>query len=94
MKYNEPQIRQNIEDTTDIITKNPTKENRTKYVLMPYETDQGTLEIEQKQNSFPEIYEGRNAFINGLKAPDGKYKLGYRFYVYILDGQVSGESLF
>jgi hypothetical protein len=74
-------------------TEQPKKTIEAKLVLMPYETDKGKLEIEQEHKSYPDII-GRNAFLNERIAPDGKYKLGFMWYIYIKNGQIIKISLF
>lgn len=93
-KYIEPQTIKIIEDSTGIIIEQPKIPVKPEVVLMTYKSDKGILEIEQTHSSFPDIYPGRNAFINGKKAPDGKYKLEFMWYVHIKDGRVFKITLF
>lgn len=93
-KYIEPQTRKNIEETTGIRIEQPTIPVKPVNVLMAHKSDKGTLEIEQTQSSYPHIIPGRNAFINGKPAPDGKYKLDFMCYVHIKNGHVSKITLF
>jgi hypothetical protein len=83
--YIDPQLRQDIEHTTGIIIEQPIE---VKLLLMSYETDKGKLEVEQTHNSYPDICVGRRAFLDGSEAPDGKYKLGFLWFVEIKDGLI------
>lgn len=87
-KYLEPQTRMDIEETTGIRIEQTTIPVKPMIVLMAYNTDKGTLEIEQTHNSI------RKAFIGGKPAPEGKYKLGFMWYVHIKNGQVLKITLF
>ena len=93
-KYLEPQIRKDIEETTGIRIEQPAIPVKPVIVLMAHKSDKGTLEIEQTHSSYPDINPGRNAFIKGKPAPDGKYKLDFMWYVHIKDGQVLKITLF
>ncbi len=57
----------------------------------PYKTDLGTLEIEQINS---EIYIGQKVYLNGNKAPNGKYKLGFMWYIRVNDGEISDIVIF
>lgn len=87
-KYMEPQTKKNIEDTTGIRIEQPAIPVKPLIVLMAHNSDKGILEIEQTHSSFPDINPGRNAFIKGKPAPDGKYKLDFMWHVHIKDGKV------
>jgi hypothetical protein len=78
----------------DFLTKKyiePQKSSRIEggLVLMKYQTNKGTLEIEQNHDAYPDLRKGRNAFMNGQLAPNGKYKLGFMWYVTIENGQIN-----
>jgi hypothetical protein len=80
-KYLDPSIKSTIENTTGQVI-NPT-ENKPQKKYVQYNTDKGIVEIE------PCIHlKGQRAFINGLPAPDGKYKFGFLWYVEIKNGIV------
>lgn len=93
-KYIEPQTRKSIEETTGIRIEQPTIQVKPVIVLMSHKSDKGTLEIEQTHSSYSDINPGRKAFISGKPAPDGKYRLGFMWYVHIKDGQVLKITLF
>jgi hypothetical protein len=80
-KYLDPSIKSTIENTTGQVINPTEKKPQKKYVQ--YNTDKGIVEIE------PCIHlKGQRAFINGLTAPDGKYKFGFLWYVEIKNGIV------
>jgi len=80
-KYLDPSIKSTIENTTGQVI-NPTK-NKPQKKFVQHHTDKGIVEIE------PCIHlKGQRAFINGLPAPDGKYKFGFLWYVEIKNGIV------
>jgi hypothetical protein len=93
-KYIEPQTIKNIEETTGIRIEQLTIAVKPVIFLMAHKSDKGMLEIEQTHSSFPDIKPGRNAFINGKPAIDGKYKLDFMWYIHIKDGQVMKTTLF
>jgi hypothetical protein len=62
-------------------------------VLVTYQTDKGSLSIEQpNEHTFPEP--GNNTFINGRPAPNGKFKFGFMWFVHVKEGKVSNVTLF
>lgn len=61
-------------------------------ILKSHNSDKGILEIEQTHDLYSEICTGRNVFLNGKPAPNGKYKLGFMWYITINDGQVLETS--
>ena len=61
--------------------------------LATYKTDIGELVVEQESNSgSPERND--KAFLNNTVAKDGKYKLGFLWYVHIKNGVVQGTTVF
>lgn len=88
-KYISPSLKQEIKETTGIIIET---QKLTKLILVPYETDKGTIEIEQINNS-DEYYLGRRVLLNGQLAPDGKYKLGFLWYIYVKNGLVTNITI-
>ena len=90
-KYIEPKLKQEIKETTGIIIETQIK---TKLFLVPYETDKGTIEIEQTHNSYIDINYERKVLLNGQLAPDGKYKLGFMWYICVKNGLVTNINFF
>ncbi len=93
-KYIEPQTRKNLADITGLRLDKPVIKNKPEIVLMSYQTDKGKIEIEQTHNAYPDIDLGRKVLANGKPAPDGKYKLGFMWYLYVKDGFVLKVTLF
>jgi hypothetical protein len=93
-KYIEPQTRKNLADITGLRLDKPIIKNKPEIVLMSYHSDKGTIEIEQTHNAYPDIDLGRKVLWNGKPAPDGKYRLGFMWYVYVKDGFVLKVALF
>lgn len=64
-----------------------------KIIQVSFTTDKGKIEIElSNPHNTPEP--GKKAFKNGEKAPDGKYKFGFMWFVHIKEGIVTEISLF
>jgi len=60
--------------------------------LVSYGTDHGKIDIELEQKTDSPTT-GNRVFQNGQKAPNGKYKLGFMWYVRIEDGIIREMSL-
>jgi hypothetical protein len=93
-KYIEPETIRNIEETTGIKIEQSTIPFNPVLILMAQKSDKGILEIEQTHNSFQDLNPGRKAFLNGKPAPDGKYKLGFMWYVHIKNGEVLKVTIY
>lgn len=90
-KYLEPQLRQTIEDTTGIALKT------TKEIVSPTKSliRRGNIEIEIQLNyNMYYIESGQRVFINGEKAPNGKYSIGFMEYIHVIDGMISKTTAF
>ncbi len=90
IRYKNPNIEQlkdyiSITDSVDI-TLNKNK------MLKKYECSQGRLEIEVYANKHP--YYRDRAFLNNGIAPNGKYKIGMMFNIYVKNGLISNISPF
>ncbi len=75
--------------------KNQDKEpsEKVEVVFWKHKSDKGVLEIEQSHDSYPDINPGQRALLNGVSAPDGKYRLDFMWYVHIRAGRVLRLSL-
>lgn len=80
-KYLDPQLKSTIENTTGKVINQPVKNHKNEYVQ--YETEKGIIEI------LPCMHlKGQKAYMNGLAAPDGRYRFGIFWHVEIKDGIV------
>ena len=93
-KYIEPNLKKEIENIAGIPIDQHIKTNETKFVLVKYKTDKGTIEIEQTHNLYIDIYPGLKVFFDKQPAPNGKYKLGFMWYVIVENGLVSKVPYF
>jgi hypothetical protein len=59
---------------------------KTKYQSRIYDTNKGKLEIQSTLEAG--FSNGDCAFIAGKMAPDGRYKLGFMWSVYVKDGKI------
>jgi len=57
-----------------------------------YPSDKGELKIELTQMLYPSI--GNKVYFGNSHAPDGKYKLGFMWYIYVKDGTIIDVSVF
>jgi hypothetical protein len=71
---------------------NQLKSETTLKVTEKYDTNFGEIEIEHYK-SYPPLRRDK-AYVNGKPAPDGKYKIGLLWYVYIKDGIISKTTFF
>jgi hypothetical protein len=86
--YVEPQLKKQIEDVTGIEIKNTSQQLKQKYIDITYETDKGKIEVRQKFAS-DTPNKGNKVFKNGNPANDGKYRMGFMWYLYIENGEVN-----
>jgi hypothetical protein len=70
-----------IEETEEI-----SEEVQINFTPHYYKSDFGELKIEQEYHK-PNI--GEKVYLNGVSAPNGKYKIGFLQYVYVADGLIS-----
>ncbi len=90
-KYLEPQLRQTIEDTTGIVLKSTKEIEASSKALIK----KGNVEIEVQLNyNMYYIEPGQRVFINGEKAPNGKYSIGFMDYIHVLNGLISQITIF
>ena len=90
-KYLEPHLRQSIENTTGIVI------NTSKEIAANSKTliKRGNIEIEvQLNNNLYYIEKGQRVFINGEKAPNGKYSIGFMEYIHVANGIISKTTIF
>lgn len=90
-KYLEPHLRQSIEDTTGIVI------NTSREIAANSKTliKKGNIEIEvQLFDNLYCIEKGQRVFINGEKAPNGKYSIGFMDYIHVIDGIISKTTIF
>lgn len=93
-KYIQPNSIKNIQGLTGIEinqSKIPIEQGN---VLKTHQTNKGILEIEQPYSSSVLIKPGRRAFMKGMPAPDGKYKLDFMTFIHIRKGAIDRISLF
>lgn len=64
------------------------------YVLMKHISDKGILEIEQVHDLYSDFVLGSRVYMDGSCAQDGKYKLGFMWYVHVKNGKIKRASLF
>ena len=90
-KYLEPHSRQSIEDTTGIVIKTSKEIAANSNTLIK----RGDIEIEvQLSNNLYYIEKGQRVFINGEKAPNGKYSIGFMEYIHVANGIISKTTVF
>jgi len=90
-KYLEPHLRQSIEDTTGIIINTGKEIAENSKTLIK----RGNVEIEvQLSNNLYYIEKGQRVFINGEKAPNGKYSIGFMEYIHVVNGIISKITVF
>ena len=86
------QINEHLDKKYQITQQPPTQEpiiNITYTVSYP--SDKGILRVTQKlKSNYPEI--GNNVTLKNKPAPDGKYKLGFMWYIHIKKGTISDIS--
>jgi hypothetical protein len=61
-------------------------------IIEKFITNRGEIEIEHSPQYYPFI--GDRAYSDGKPAPDGKYRIGFMWYVHIKNGKVEKTSLF
>jgi hypothetical protein len=66
------------------------KDNSKPLVDYSYTSDKGALVIRQE---YYQPNNGEEVFLNGEKAPTGKYKIGFMNFVAVEDGKVKGLSM-
>jgi hypothetical protein len=90
-KYLEPHLRQSIEDTTGIVIESSKEIAANSKTLIK----KGNIEIEvQLNNNLYYIEKGQRVFINGEKAPNGKYSIGFMEYIHVVNGIISKTTIF
>jgi len=62
--------------------------------FISYEIPEGNLEIEITPGLDSDFYNGRMALLNGETAPNGKYKIGFMWFIHIENGHTKKSSLF
>lgn len=83
-KYLDPSVISLVKTATGSEKNFSGQKQGTKYVQ--YKTDKGIIEIEPCTN-----LKGKNAYLNGENAPDGKYNLGFLMNVEVKNGIVIKE---
>lgn len=71
----------------------PEKEGYSLEIMLVYESDKGKIEI-QTGSSYDHPRPGKKAFLDGKPAPDGRYKFGFMWYVYIKNGTITKVGFF
>lgn len=91
---NGEEVRDGILENLNTTRKYEIKNSRIKRILIDeiFRTDKGDLLIEREIN-FSYSY-GDSVLMDGNKAPDGKYRLGFMNYLYIKNGYVVKKSIF
>jgi hypothetical protein len=79
-EYLEPQSQQN----TELISDNNVR-------ILKFESDKGILEIVIPYDFYPQ--KGNKVLLNGQRAPDGKYRLGFLWYEHIKNGVIVKHTL-
>lgn len=89
-KYLEPHLRHSIEDTTGIVINTSREIDANPKSLIK----RGDVEIEvQLVNNLYYIENGQRVFINGEKAPNGKYIIGFMECIHVIDGIISKTTI-
>ena len=90
-KYLESHLRKSIEDSTGIVIKTNIEIAANSKTLIK----KGNIEIEvQLSNGSYYIESGQRVFINGEKAPNGKYSIGFMEYIHVENGIISKTTIF
>lgn len=90
-KYLEPHLRQSIEASTGIVINNSKEIAANSKTLIK----RGNIEVEaQLINNLYCIEKGQRVFINGEKAPNGKYYIGFMEYIHVVNGIISKTTIF
>jgi hypothetical protein len=90
-KYLEPNLRKSIEDTTEIVIKTSKEIAAEPKSLIK----KGNIEIEaQTSNNVYYIEKGQRVFIKGEKAPNGKYRIGFMWYIHVVNGIITETTIF
>jgi hypothetical protein len=62
-------------------------------VLVSYNTDKGEIKVLQKfLNDAPDI--GNEVFLNGKPFSNGKFKMGFMWYLYVVNGKIERVGLY
>jgi len=61
--------------------------------MVSYDTNKGKIEIEKYNRHSPTEF-GSKVFKNNEPAPDGKYSLGFMWFVHVENGKVAKVTLF
>jgi hypothetical protein len=84
-KYLDPTIKSTIENTTGQLI-NPSN-NKKKITFIEYETDKGQIKVSQELPSHaPDI--GNEVFQNGKLISNGKFRMGFMWYIYVENGRI------
>lgn len=78
-------------DSTAVVKKDSGEQTKKTLVDYTYKCAKGTLIIQQE---FYHPNKGENVLLNGMKAPDGKYKLGFMNYIAVENGMVKELTMF
>ncbi|MBK7568631.1 MAG: hypothetical protein IPI31_12495 [Bacteroidetes bacterium] len=90
-QYLEPHLKKTFEDTTGIVLKSKQELDANSKIIIK----RGEIEIEvQLYNNLYSIEAGLRVFINSKNAPNGKYKIGFMEYIYVVDGIISKTTIF
>jgi len=91
-RYIEPQLKTKIQDVTGIEIKNGAEKFVPQSVRIKYETDKWQIEVIQKLASdSPDI--GNEVFQYGKLITNGKFRMGFMWYLYIENGKIVKVSL-
>lgn len=70
-----------------------TRPTNTPKVLVSYNTDKGEIKVLQKfLNDAPDI--GNEVFLNGKPFSNGKFKMGFMWYLYVVNGKIERVGLY
>jgi hypothetical protein len=84
-KYLDPTIKSTIENTTGQII-NPS-DNKKEITFIKYETDKGQIAVSQKRPyDTPNV--GNEVFQNGKLISNGKFRMGFMWYIYVENGKI------
>lgn len=94
-KYLEPHLRHSVEETEAARKKRAAADKKqheeTSMVLIKKRNVE--IEVELRYNLYY-IEKGQRVFINGEKAPNGKYCIGFLEYIHVVNGTISETSIF
>lgn len=69
------------------------KEKNSEKIYFKIKSDKGILSIEQTHSYYEDFKIGSEVFLNNKPAPNGRYKLGFLWYIRIYDGKITDISI-